>query len=63
MDLEKNKNVTQSSEYLGVSRVTFYKLIKRYDLKPVERIATMNFFHVKDLDRVKTAIAETYAAS
>lgn len=57
MNLENSYNLTKAAKYLEVSRVTFYKLIQRYKLKPAGKIGTMNLFDVKDLDKIKKKIS------
>ena len=57
IDPEKQYHASQAAEHLGVTRPTFYNIIKRYDLKPSAHLANMNFYDVKDLEKIKAALS------
>jgi len=53
MKIEKDYSVTDSAAFVGVSRVTLYRLIKLHGIKPVRKMAMMNMYSEKDLEKIK----------
>lgn len=52
MKIEKDYSVTDSAAFVGVSRVTLYRLIKLYGIKPVRKMAMMSMYSEKDLKKI-----------
>jgi predicted DNA-binding transcriptional regulator AlpA len=53
LKFDDSYNVSMASDYLGISRTTFYKLMKKHNFKPSGRMGAMSIFSRDDLVRIQ----------
>ena len=52
-DYQKFLTASQAAEYLGISRNHFYRVRKKYELKPMGKEAHMPLYALKQLSDVR----------
>lgn len=53
MKFENLLNITKAAQYIGVTRPTFYNVIKKFNLMPAAKIGQMSLFDIRDLNKIK----------